>query len=51
MTDLPHNPQQTECTKCVKSKVRCNLDFDKMKAVGIYEGVAVIVLCNKFKER
>lgn len=49
---MKHNPRQTECTICIRSKKNCDhIDFSKMKPIDIYDGVAVIVICDKYVER
>ena len=47
-----HRPRQTECTRCIRSKINCDkMKFSDMEPVAIYPGVSVIVLCKNFVER
>lgn len=48
---MKHLPNQYLCTRCERSKVRCDFDFSTMKVVGEYAGVSYLVKCNKFKKR
>lgn len=49
---MKHNPHQYQCSRCVMLGKDCSkLNFEEMKPVYTYAGVAIIVKCSEYKRR
>jgi len=51
LVDLPFHPHQYQCSRCVNIGKVCKLNFEEMKPVYTYAGVATIVKCTEYKRR